>query len=211
MRITLREKASSGMTEEERCDTLFSLLSLIEDGGSIGSGPEEILMDNDGRICISRLNCGANLALQAPEVVLGRLQGEPGKPQAMFMLGMLAYFLCCKEDYYVHTGQDALGVLTHLDARECVISPQDAANIPYGDAVSLLTAVSPENRSQGVAAFLRFLTEHMPEAAIIRYVCQNRELYRKCIHLTRDNPDLIPDGTLSINGTAYRPVSSEPI
>lgn len=201
------------LSEEERCDILLSLAGLIEDGQNIGNGPEDILLDTDNRVQIARVRqSGRDLLFQAPELI--RQQGEtpePGPEQAWFMLGMLAYFIYCGADYYSDRQLRVLEAQEQLFRKRYVISPAEAARIPFGKAVSQLTAMESGERVQGLAAFLAYLSEQMPETAKIRYLCAGRVVHEEERILSQDIEDLAPGGRISLNGTIYRTASPEQV
>lgn len=209
-RKTLWLKAGE-LSEEERCDVLLSLAGLIEDGQNIGNGPEDILLDRDNRVQIARVRqSGRDLLFQAPELI--QRQGEetpaPSPEQAWFMLGMLAYFIYCGTDYYSDRQIRVLESQEQLFSKRWVISPSEVAQIPFGNAVCQLTAVEPRERVQGLAAFLAYLSEQMPETAKIRYLCGSQVVYEEERILSQDIEDLAPGGRISLNGTIYRTASS---
>lgn len=204
---TLWAKAGEGLTEEERCDILLSLAGLIEDGQDIGNGPEDILLDGDNGVQLARLRqSGGDLLFQAPEVLLAAREGrslEPEQEQKWFTLGMLAYFMYYGTDYYTDHRLRLLEAWDQLFARRNFISPADAARIPFGKAVSDLTAVEPGERVQGLSAFLAYLSEQMPETAKIRYLCGEQTICEEERTLNQDIENLIPDGFFTLNGTMY--------
>lgn len=211
-RKSLWAKAGEGLPEEERCDILLSLVGLIEDGKDIGNGPEDILLDGDNEVQIARLRqSGKDLIFQAPEVIWGTQEGhspEAAPDQKWFTLGMLAYFMYYGTDYYTDHQIRLLESQEQLFTRRYIISPPDAARIPFGKAVSQLTAVDGGERVQGLTAFLAYLSEQMPETAKIRYLCGEQTVYEEERILYQDIDDLAPGGMLTLNGTAYRTVLS---
>ena len=215
VRKSLWAKVRDGLSEEERCDVLLSLIGRIEDGQEFGDGPETILLDKDNRVRIARVRQGgAELLFQAPEVIRGLQEGipvEPGPEQGWFTLGMLAYFVYCGADYYSDHQIRLLESQEHLFGKRCVISPMEAARIPFGKAVSQLTAVEPGGRVQGLTAFLTYLSEQMPETANIRYIYAGRTVYEEERILRQDIEDLVPGGTITLSGTVYRTAASGPV
>lgn len=214
-RKSLWAKVGEGLSEEERCDILLSLVGLIEDGQDIGNGPEDILLDADNVVQIARLRqSGKDLLFQAPEVILGTQEGrspEASPEQKWFMLGMLAYFVYYGTDYYTDHQIRILESKEQPFTRSHVISPAEAARIPFGKAVSQLTAVGIGERVQGLASFLAYLSEQMPETAKIRYLCGGQTVFEEERILYQDIENLAPDGVLTLNGTAYRMASPEAI
>lgn len=214
-RKSLWAKVGEGLSEEERCDILLSLVGLIEDGKDIGNGPEDILLDEDNGVQIARLRqSGKDLIFQALEVILEVQEGhapEVTLEQKWFTLGMLAYFMYYGTDYYTDHQIRILESQEQLFTRCHIISPADAARIPFGKAVSQLTAVDMEERVQGLTAFLTYLSEQMPETAKICYLCGEQTVYEEERILYQDIDNLAPGGTLTLNGTAYLTVLSEEV
>lgn len=201
------------LSEEERCDILLSLAGLIEDGQSIGNGPEDILLDGDNQVQIARIRqSGRDLLFQAPELIWQPGGSpKPGREQAWFMLGMLAYYIYCGADYYSDRQIRVLESQEQLFSKRYVISVGEVTRIPFGKAVSQLTAMEPGERVQGLAALLAYLSEQMPETAKIRYLCGGRTVHEEERILSQDIENLTPGGRISLNGTVYRTASSGPV
>lgn len=206
---SLREKAAV-MTAEERCDVLLSLSRRIEAGLSIGCGPEEILLDDDNAIHTARMGSNMNLALWPPETIRAMCTGhlpDCGPPQLYFLLGMIAYFLYYGTDYYTRNGIRLLELEQFISRRQYVINPAEAGTILFGRAVSQLTAVDPSSRERGIKLFSAYLTDQMPEQAVIRFVYEGKVLGTHRRLLRRDEEDLVPGGRLTVNGMVFRTVS----
>lgn len=205
---SLREKAAV-LTEEERCDILLSLLRRIRAGLSIGCGPEDIFLDDDNAIHITRAGLNMNLALWPPELIRDARRGQLpacGSEQLLFLLGMIAYFLYYGTDYYTQNKVRLLELEPFVSRRQYVINPAEACMIPFGRAVSQFTAVDPGQRERGAQLFWAYLADQMPQRAMIRFLCGGAVLgTRRCL-LRRDEEDLIPGGRVCVNGTVFQTV-----
>lgn len=205
---SLLEKTMEGAAEEEKCDILFSLANLIDESRFIGNSPKEVLLDREGTPLESRAKPGGNLAFWPPEAIRSGLPLKPDKPHQWFLLGMFAYFLYYKTDYYSRKGLTALELAEHADRRSCVIMPEDTGEIPFGRAVSQLTAVDPGKREEGLVSFLKYLAEKMPETAEIRYTCGGRVVGAETRTLSgRSIENLHPTGVVTLGGESYVPVT----
>lgn len=196
---SLREKVQAGMTEEERCDVLFQMVNRIEENKPIGGSPEEVWLDEEsGMIQYRRQGRIPNMLFCPPEVTEDPLT-VIGKQQRWFTLGMHAYYMYRKTDYYTW-GNTA--VLAPLPVRSCIITPEDAKEIPFGRAVSALTAIDPARRVEGLKGFLLYLRERVKGMAEIHYLYNGRMVGRQTKELSEDIEDLWPRGFL-ISGTRY--------
>ena len=212
----LREKVLAGMAEEERLDVLFQLLCLIEDGRAIGNTPEEIQLEEDNRVKITRRTGAANLAFWPPEVIRAAREGRTlstGKEQAWYLLGMLAYFVYHQTDYYTQRGLFALDLDAYTAGRRSVIQPEEAAKMPpaLAEAVSCLTAVEPGGRVRGVAKLVNYLGREAPGTAEIRFIRDGKTAAVRHITLTRDLEDLTPGGTVELDGVSCAVESPQPV
>lgn len=194
----LREKVQAGLQLEEQCDILFSMVKRIEEGEPIGNYPEEVLLDEDNCLRIERKDGPQNLVFSPPEMRTG-VPAAAQKPQRWFALGMYAYYMYYREDFYTRTRS---AVLAPRNV-PYVIQPGDVSEIPYGTAVSLLTAAADVNqRVEGLKAFLTYLHEKMPGTANIWYVINGKEIGKQTKHLREDIEDLCPNG-INIKGMHY--------
>lgn len=86
--------------------------------------------------------------------------------------------------------------------------PEDTGEIPFGRAVSQLTAVDPGKREEGLVSFLKYLAEKMPETAEIRYTCGGRVVGAETRTLSgRSIENLHPTGVVTLGGESYVPVT----
>lgn len=197
----LREKVQAGMTEEERCDVLFQMVNRIEEGQTIGGAPEEVYLDEDNRITqikwVSRLQ---NMLFSPPEMIKSP-EMSAGKEQRWFALGMYAYFLYKGTDYYTHKNT---AVLAPHPKRPCMITPEDAQEIPFGKAVSALTAIDPARRVEGLKGFLLYLRERVKGIVKIRYLYNGKVAGRQTKELTEDIEDLWPRGGFLVGEARYK-------
>ena len=205
---SLLEKTMEGAAEEEKCDILFSLANLIDESRFIGNSPKEVLLDREGTPLESRAKPGGNLAFWPPEAIRSGLPLKPDKPHQWFLLGMFAYFLYYKTDYYSRKGLTALELTEHAGRRSCVIMPGDTGEIPFGRAVSQLTAVDPGKREEGLVSFLKYLAEKMPETAEILYTCGGRVVGAETRTLSgRSIENLHPTGVVTLGRKSYVPLT----
>ena len=203
---SLREKVAAGFREEEKCDVILTLANLIEDGKFIGNCPEQIFLDDDNHLADVRTGEAVNLAYWPPEVIREGLRPGAGKPQQWFLLGMLAYYIYYQTDYYTQNRVRLLELDRYIAKRKYVILPQEAGAIPFGRAVSQMTAVDPEKRALGLRSFLGYLSEQVEGSAEIRFTFDGAELGRSVRRLKRDIEDLCPSGcVLRFGGKIYVP------
>lgn len=203
---SLREKVVAGFQEEEKCDVILTLANLIEDGKFIGNCPEQIFLDDDNHLTDVHAGETVNLAYWPPEVIREGLRPGAGKPQQWFLLGMLAYYIYYQTDYYTQNRVRLLELDQHIAGRKYVILPQEAGAIPFGRAVSQMTAVDPEERALGLRSFLGYLSEQVEGSAEIRFTFGGAELGRSIRRLKGDIEDLCPSGSvLRFGGKIYVP------
>lgn len=205
---TLREKVMSGMSTEDKCDILCSLIDLVMQNQNIGSDPDGILLDEDNHVTIQHLGDAANLTMLAPEVLKAVFNGEPlpeiGQEHAWFTLGMLAYFLFYQEEYYEKNNIQLTDLDAVLEGRNFMIRPNEAGGIPFGQAVSQLTALDPKARGKGVLGFTKYLKDNMPGTANISYLCQGREVGTESRRVLSVIHNLVPGGSVTFNGMRYQ-------
>lgn len=216
---SLREKTLSGLSNEEKCDILLSLINRVDRGEYVGFEPEDILLDDDNLIIDSSTsNAGSadeenrNLLLTPPEFIRDVSAGrnpvmEP--PQSWFLLGMIAYYMYYKKNYYLQNDVSVLDIEQHIRHRQTVIQPNEARNIPFATAVAQMTAVNPAAREAGISAFLQYLSERMPCTIHIRFLCEGRVVAERDVGpIQEDVEDLEPSGQFLLNGVRYYPVTS---
>ena len=204
------------MSDEDKCDVLFSLIGIIEDNNDFGSDPDEIWLEDDNAVSVFRAKNAENLAYYPPEVIEARLAETvidiDRRTWGWFFLGMLAYRMYYNTDYYT---KQRIGVLDEPSPsrshRAYVIQQSETGGIPFGRAVSLLTAVSPEDRQAGVAELLVYLTEHMPETAVISFICDGDTVKTEERKINRDLVLSDIDSKVSANGKSYRIVEATTI
>ncbi|MBR0281857.1 MAG: hypothetical protein IJQ81_09720 [Oscillibacter sp.] len=212
---SLRKKIQDGISEDEKADILIRLLSRIEDNQGIGADPEEIMLGEDNEITIECVREGINLAFLPPEVIsaFASDSGAPsiGEPQACFLLGMIAYFMARGADYYSVRGLWALELARNPDGRRYVIPPEEVADIPYGNAISALTAVESGERARGLRDLRSYITSNMPERARIRYWCDGQLVETEERELRNDIENLLNGESVTFHGVAYSAASSGPV
>lgn len=216
---SLQEKTFSGLSDEEKCDILLSLINCVDLGVPVGFDPAEILLDEDNLI----LDHPApnrepleeeswNLLMMPPEVIRRVLAGGKavmGVPQSWFLLGMIAYYMYYRTDYYFQNDVSILDMERHIRQRTSVIQANEARNIPFADAVAKMTAVSPAAREEGISAFLHYLPEHMPGTMQVRFLCDGHIVGERNLESMREDvEDLEPSGQILLNGVWYCPVTS---
>lgn len=235
---SLQEKTLAGLSDEEKCDILLSLINRVDLGRPVGFDPAEILLDEDNLILdppaqneesrnplmlpsesVRHVLTGGNaveesrnLLMLPPELIRNVLAGGNAvmnAPQSWFLLGMIAYYMYYRTDYYAQNDVSILDIDRHIRQRTSVIQANEAQNIPFADAVAKMTAVSPAAREEGISAFLQYLPEHMPGTIRVRFLCDGRIVGERDVESMREDvEDLEPSGRILLNGVWYRPVTS---
>ena len=216
---SLQDKTLSGISDEDKCDILLSLINRVDLGKPVGFDPTEILLDEDNLILDRPASNPQppneenwNLLMMPPEFIRNVLSGRRpvmDAPRNWFLLGMLAYYMYYGTDYYQQNDVSVLDIEQHIRRRTSVIQANEARNIPFSNAVEKMTAVNPSLREQGIAAFLQYLTVHMPGTIRVRFLCEGRVVGEREINSMREDvEDLEPSGQIFLNGVRYRPAVS---
>ena len=210
---SLQEKTLAGLSDEEKCDILLSLINCVDLGRPVGFDPAEILLDEDNLILDppAQNEESRNLLMLPPEFIRNVLAGGNAvmdAPQSWFLLGMIAYYMYYQTDYYLQNDVSILDIERHTRRRTSVIQANEAQNIPFADAVAKMTAVNPSAREEGISAFLQYLPEHMPGTIRVRFLCDGRIVGERDVESMREDvEDLEPSGRILLNGVWYRPVT----
>ena len=202
---SLREKVMEGMSNEEICDVLLSLMNRALRGETVGSEPENIILDTDNLIINILEPDDLNLLMMPPEVIRAAVQGRSfprDKDQHWFFLGMLAYYMYYKTDYYL---QNNLDRYSNISGTACMIQENRADRIPFRQAVCRMTAANPQERRQGLALFLQYLAENLTSSAVVQFFCDGRMVGTKNMLMRRDVENLLPSGSVCFQNVVYRP------
>ena len=213
-KIPLTSIVAQGLTEEARCFILYELTKRIWNRDSIGSGPESIYLTKDNRIFISMSRDleNINLAYFPPEMARSSSDAEsaPDTNSAWFLLGMIAYYLYCGVDFYTAKNVQAIYFMKRCEEenKEFVISEEDAERIPFGAAVSHMTAMNPHHRRDGAAKFLGYLMEKVPCTAELSFLCDGQVIGSRQLRFSgreiENLREVIPDGLIAAHGGFYR-------
>ena len=147
-----------------------------------------------------------NLVFCPPEYIRAVLDEETrprGREQAMFMLGMLSYFMYTGTDYYSQKGMSVLEAASESSGFASVIGTEDVSRIPFGKALVQLTAAAPEQRAAGMRAFLQFFPKERPGTAVLYYEENGTRIKTEERQVRADIDDLHPSGRISVGGRSY--------
>lgn len=204
--ISLLEKMASGeMQEEEILDIALSLCSFIEgEGCGCVLNPENILLDDDNKVHL-REQTGKNLLFAAPEVFLeGR---ENDKNAQWFSLGLLLDYMKNKQDYYTRRDTPALMLLKNYKDKTYIIEAGDDSPAIMTIAKKL-SAVSPENRIEGVKELIGYLNTIKGKVRI-ELICNNNCVGIVNMEIDRDIEQYPANSRLKgSDGKFYHAVSS---
>lgn len=161
-------------TAEDVHDVLYQLAILAASNNSVGCEPSDLAVDDDNRVQVITYGSN-NLAWQAPEVIFGSTTDPSsiGPDQRLFTVALMGYWMLSGRDYYIENAIDLLSLPSYAAGRMSIIDPNVVSGYPVGPFLARWTSVDPNMRGgiEGVADFIRFMSESIEGRARLSYSC----------------------------------------